>query len=279
MSDIRKIKIPYHPCMDEGAHSKIARLHLPVAKKCNIKCGYCERKIDHNIQRPGTCSSVISPSEALFEAKEFIKEWGDSSIIGIAGPGDPLYNVETFETIKLLNEHVPNIRICLCTNGLKLYESIGFLVEAKVKHVSITINGIDAGIVKKIHPFIHSDGFKIVGKKAAEILITNQLKAIESAVSNGIFIKINSVVIPGLNDFHLMDVAKKVSEIGAGIMNPMPLIPAGKFRDIKRPTSNFMDSIYNGCGKYIEVFKKCRQCRADARGIPGKENCRWKKTA
>jgi len=35
-----------HPCFNEKAHFSTARIHLPVAPKCNIQCNFCNRKID-----------------------------------------------------------------------------------------------------------------------------------------------------------------------------------------------------------------------------------------
>ena len=33
-----------HPCFDKEAKLKYARIHIPVAPKCNVQCGYCNRK-------------------------------------------------------------------------------------------------------------------------------------------------------------------------------------------------------------------------------------------
>ena len=51
-----------HPCFDKEARHKNARVHLPVAPKCNIQCNYCNRKFDCvNESRPGVTSSVLTP--------------------------------------------------------------------------------------------------------------------------------------------------------------------------------------------------------------------------
>ncbi len=52
-----------HPCFNEEAKHTSARVHLPVAPKCNIQCNYCNRKFDCvNESRPGVTSSVLAPS-------------------------------------------------------------------------------------------------------------------------------------------------------------------------------------------------------------------------
>ena len=52
------------------------------------------------------------------------------SVVGIAGPGDPLANPErTFRTFDLIAESCPDVTLCLSTNGLALPDHIERLVE------------------------------------------------------------------------------------------------------------------------------------------------------
>lgn len=277
-----KIEFPKHPCMNEKLHSKIARMHLPVAPLCNTSCGYCERGCRSSIeecQMPGVCEKIVSPAEAVNFVTPFLNKYGKNSIIGIAGPGDPLANEETFDTISLLKENFPDIRLCLCTNGLNLPDNISRLKASGIKHMSVTLNGISPEIVNKIYRYIKLDGKKVMGTDASVTLIRNQLKGIEMAVQAGLFVKVNTVVIPAINDFHLVEIAKKSADLGAGIMNIMPLIPGGMFKYYRRPTTQEMQQHYQDCGEFISVFKKCKQCRADAVGIPGEMEGKCQRTA
>ena len=45
-------------------HSKVGRIHLPVAPRCNIRCRYCERKVGESYHslRPGVAYRTIGPS-------------------------------------------------------------------------------------------------------------------------------------------------------------------------------------------------------------------------
>jgi hypothetical protein len=68
-----------HPCMDNKSHDTIARLHLPVAPKCNILCRYCERQVcPSNIHDvfPGISASILTPLQALKKTEDFLKKWG-----------------------------------------------------------------------------------------------------------------------------------------------------------------------------------------------------------
>ena len=121
-----KAMLETHPCYAEGAHQKFARMHLPVAPKCNIQCNFCNRRYDcTNESRPGVTSEVLTPEEAV-EKVRYVKEKVQClSVLGIAGPGDPLANEETFETFALLKKTFPEMTLCMSTNGLVLPRNCG----------------------------------------------------------------------------------------------------------------------------------------------------------
>ena len=261
-----------HPCMSHIAHNQVARLHLPVAPKCNIKCKYCERSVcPSNINEicPGLAEKIFTPIEALIKAHSFIDKWGGGSIVGVSGPGEPLANSESILTLKLIRKVYPDIKLCLCTNGLTLPEHMGDIFDLNIKHLSITINAIDPKITSKIYSWVKKDGIRYDGEEGARILLENQLQGIQMAIEKGIIVKINSVVIPGINDHHIKEISKKVAQMGCRIHNLMPLISRGDFSHILSPSEALMDSLRNESKPFINVFGKCTQCRADAEGIPG----------
>ena len=54
-----------HPCYTCSG-KQYARIHLPIAPKCNIQCNYCVRKYDcPNESRPGVTTEILSPQEAF----------------------------------------------------------------------------------------------------------------------------------------------------------------------------------------------------------------------
>ena len=84
-----------HPCFNAEAKQKYARVHLPVAPRCNVQCNYCNRKYDCcNESRPGVCSTLLSPVQALKYLQALNGKIPDVSVVGIAGPGDPFANPE-----------------------------------------------------------------------------------------------------------------------------------------------------------------------------------------
>jgi nitrogen fixation protein NifB len=260
--------------MDDRVHDKIARIHLPVAPKCNIRCLYCERKyssLNTLTSGPGTAARIISPREALKKTGAFLEQWGVESIVGIAGPGDPLSNRETFETLGLIRDRHPTVKLCLCTNGLNLPDSLSALKQLNVQHLTVTINGVKPDIVAQIQPRVRKGRQCLGGKDGAQLLIRNQLEGLEKAALLGMFVKVNTVVLPEINGHHVGNIARTVADSGACVYNPMPLIPRGLLKHMTRPSQSFMKELRKRCAAILPVFSKCKQCRADAAGIPGKE--------
>ncbi|GBE55668.1 feMo cofactor biosynthesis protein NifB [archaeon BMS3Bbin15] len=267
-------KVKNHPCYSKEAHSKFGRIHVPVAPKCNVQCNYCVRKYDcANENRPGVTTRVISPDEAMQTIEQAVKMEPRIRVLGIAGPGDPLANTATFETLVKTKEEFPYLTRCLSTNGLALPERIDELDRAGITTLTITINAVDPEIGKKIYSFVRYDNKTYRGREAFEILSKNQLAGLKEASKRGMVVKVNSVLIPGINDKHLVEVAKVVRELGAYTMNVMPLIPQGNFKDIPPPTAEEVNRIRDGCEAVINQFRNCIQCRADAIGVPGEEGC------
>lgn len=67
------------------------------------------------------------------------------------------------------------------------------------------------------------------------LLIERQLAGIREAKKRGIAIKVNSILIPGVNDRHLKLVALAVKEAGAYMMNVIPLVPQAGFALLPPP--------------------------------------------
>ncbi len=220
---------------------------------------------------PGLSAALLSPRRALAKTRDFLRRWGDNSVVGVAGPGEPLANPETLETFKLIRQEYPGIKLCLCTNGLNLPEQCEELGALGVQHLTVTVNGFDHSIIARIQPIVTKDGHTYEGQHAADLLIQSQITGLEAAVEAGMVVKVNCVVVPEINGAHVTAVARRVKDLGARVFNPLPLIPRGLFRTMQRPDHGYMTRLRNECSRIIPVFSHCKQCRADAEGIPGKE--------
>ena len=281
MPDDIQAKIHNHPCYSEGAHHHYARIHVAVAPACNIQCNYCNRKYDcSNESRPGVTSERLTAEEAAKKVMYVGGEVQRLSVLGIAGPGDALANPgKTFETFKLVREKAPDLKLCLSTNGLELPKFVDEMVKYDIDHVTVTINSVDTTgeIGSQIYPWIFYNNKRYYGKEAAKILLERQLEGMRQCVEKGILIKANSVLIPGINDKHLPEVAKKLKEIGVFLHNIMPIISEPEYGTkfaldgVPSATDREQMEAQEACGMDMKLMQHCRQCRADAVGLIGED--------
>lgn len=245
---------------------------MPVAPKCNIQCRYCIRKYDcANETRPGVTSRVMSPGEA-FERIQLLADRSDSlSVVGIAGPGDPLANDETFEFLAALKRYLPHMIACVSTNGLALPERLNDLISVGVSSLTVTVNAVTPKTADKIYAWTTKDGKRSYGWSAMERLVNNQWSGIISAVTSGLLVKANTIYIPGINDYEIPVIATRLGNIGIKTMNLMPLIPQAEFASLQRPDCAQLDSMRAECERHVPQMRHCKQCRADAFGLLGED--------
>jgi nitrogen fixation protein NifB len=216
---------------------------------------------------------VITPEEAMERVRFVAKKDPRLRVVGISGPGDPLSSEVTFETLRQVQEEFPHLTRCLSTNGLLLPQKISCLKDVGVTALTITINAVDPEVGSQIYSFVNFENKTYRGKKAFEVLSHNQLTGLREAADAGIVVKVNSVYIPGVNSEHLAEVAKKVRDLGAYIMNIMPLIPQGKFAHVPAPPLKDIQRVRRSCEGILFQLHNCVQCRADAVGVPSEEAC------
>lgn len=221
-------------------------------------------------QRPGVTAGILNPEEALRRVKEALTLCPEITVVGIAGPGDALATDAALETFRLVHQEYPHLILCLSTNGLLLPEKIYKLIEVGVRTITVTVNAVDPEIGAKVISHIVLNGVVYTGTEAAKALISRQLEGIRLANELGAVVKINTVLIPGVNDTHIEAIAKAVKEAGASIYNIIPLIPQHEFANFPAPDCQQLNIARAAAEKYLPVFRHCQHCRADACGIPGK---------
>lgn len=263
-------KTKTHPCFSCDSAHKYARMHLPIAPKCNVSCNYCLRKYDcPNESRPGVTTEVLSPTEAFAKYKYVKSKMPNLKVVGIAGPGDSLANFdETSKALKLIREYDPEVTFCLSTNGLMLPFYAQELIDLGVTHVTITINGIDPKITAKVYKYVDYLGVTYTGEEGTKILLNNQLSGLKYLSDRGIVCKINIVMLKGVNDHHIEAVTKRVKELGATITNIMQMIPVkgSAFENMPLVSNKEIMDLRKKCGEHISQMYHCKQCRADAIG-------------
>ena len=265
------MNIDHHPCFNPGACKDFGRVHLPVAPACNIQCNFCNRKFDCvNESRPGVSSSILTPDQAMAYLEEVMAAKPNTSVVGIAGPGDPFANpVQTMETLGKVRAAYPDMLLCVASNGLNIGPYLDELAELAVSHVSITVNAVDPGIGEKVYSWVRHNKRTLGPERGARLLLDSQIEAIRGLKARGIIVKVNTIVLPGINDHHIEAVAEKMAELGVDIFNCMPYFPnaGSNFSHLKEPSARQIKKLRQAARKHIPQMSHCKRCRADAVGL------------
>ena len=264
-----------HPCFSKEAHKKYGRVHLPVAPRCNIQCNFCNRKYDCiNESRPGVTSSVLTPQQALAYLDNVIARRPEISVMGIAGPGDPFANPdETMETLRIVRKKYPKLMLCVASNGMGIGPYIDELADLKTSHVTITMTAIDPAIGAKIYSWVRDGKRPLRGEEGAAVLLSRQIEAIVRLKQRGVVVKVNSIIIPGINDEHIPEIAAKVGALGADLMNCMAMVPVkgAVFEEVAPPDNLMTARVRLQSERHLPQMTHCARCRADAVGFIGED--------
>ncbi|MDR1024198.1 MAG: radical SAM protein [Treponema sp.] len=288
-----------HPCFSGEANVNRGRIHLPVSPACNIQCRFCKRVFNKAAppresapresapeesaqresggaagweQRPGVSARLLRPEEAPDLVRRALELCPEITVAGIAGPGDTLATGHALETFAVIHREFPRLINCLSTNGLLLERYADDLFRVGVRTVTVTVNAVDPLILDKICSQVIVDGKTYKGPEGAAILIEAQKRGIRRAAALEILIKINIVFVPSINGDHIGDIARTAAECGAGIVNIIPLIPQYEFAGFPAPDCVELARARTAAENYLPVFRHCQHCRADAVGVPGRED-------
>jgi nitrogen fixation protein NifB len=269
------MKYQDHPCFSEGARHRAGRIHLPVAPACNMQCNYCNRDFECvNESRPGVSSTILLPWQAADYLDEVMDRIKNIAVVGIAGPGDPFANPEqTLVTLHLVRERHPAMMLCVATNGLALADYVDELADLKVSHITVTVNAVDPAIAEKIYAWARLKSKVYRGSDAARVILEKQQEAIRRLKAKEITVKINTVIIPGINDDHVVEIARQMADMKADIFNAIPMyhVAGTPFANIAPLAHEKVDGLRKAAGLYLPQMSHCSRCRADAAGMIGEK--------
>jgi nitrogen fixation protein NifB len=135
--------------------------------------------------------------------------------------------------------------------------------------VTITVNAVDPEVGRKVYSWARDGKVLYRGLQAAELLLERQLAAITALKSLGVTVKVNTIIIPGINDHHVGDVARKMAALGVDVLNLMPVYPNTDtpFADIPEPLPAQMALLREEAEEFLPQMRHCTRCRADAVGL------------
>ena len=264
-----------HPCFHPHSKAKCGRVHLPVADKCNVQCNFCNRKYDcANESRPGVTSRLMTPQESVEYLAAALAREPRITVAGIAGPGDPFANPEaTLETIRLVRKRYPAILLCVASNGLNVAPYVDELAKQQVGHMTITVNAVDPAVGEQVYAWVRKHPRVYRPADGAKVLLESQIETIRRLKAAGIMVKVNTVVIPGINDDHVADIALEMSALGVDVLNCMPLKPTADtpFESIAEPDGDLMAKVRRTAAHFLPQMYHCTRCRSDAAGMLGED--------
>jgi GTP 3',8-cyclase len=156
--------------------------------------------------------------EEMFRISKIASEMGISKI-RITG-GEPLVRKGIIDFIKKL-KNLPEIKeVCITTNGIYLEEYIDDLVNAGLDRVNISLDTMKDDVFKAIT--INGNLKKVIN-------------GIEKCLEKGLKVKLNTVIIPGINDLEIMDFVRLTEEkpLDVRFIELMPIGEGKKYKPIK----------------------------------------------
>lgn len=170
------------PLMIDEHGRRIRKLRVSLLDACNFRCFYCMPED----QRFMPSSRWMSPEE-IARICSILTDYGLEQI-RVTG-GEPTLRRD-FETIMSALSEIPLQKLGLTTNGFKLGQFLDFLKTTQCHHINISLDSLTREGFAKISRY---DGFDEV------------YRTILSAKNMGFNVKLNVVLMKGINDHELMD--------------------------------------------------------------------------
>jgi GTP 3',8-cyclase len=173
-------------------------LRISVTDRCNFRCRYC---MPEELFGP---EFSFLPKEKLLTFEEIVRlaqifaELGVSKI-RITG-GEPLLRQDIVKLVHMLAKIEPIQDLALTTNGVLLTKLAGPLKKAGLKRINVSLDTLRDETFHKLNSRNYS--------------VHHVLEGIDAAKEAGLKVKVNMVVIKGVNDSEIVEVARYFRERG-----------------------------------------------------------------
>ncbi|MCH9034857.1 MAG: GTP 3',8-cyclase MoaA [Planctomycetes bacterium] len=195
----------------DGCGRTIDHLRMSVTSACDLRCLYCSPDGQANVG----CTTGTLTDEQRIEFVRFLHERHGLTRVRITG-GEPLLYRGVVRLVAALRQAVPDVELAMTTSGRLLYQRGFDLFQAGLDRLNISLDSL------RPERYRHITGTDIEGV----------LRGIESAKSVGFrSLRINTVVLRGVNDDEIVDLAAWALTRGLEIrfLEAMPIGPATAF--------------------------------------------------
>jgi cyclic pyranopterin phosphate synthase len=195
-------------------------IRVSLTDRCNLRCTYC---MPHDF-------AAWMPSDELLTTEELMKVLEIGVSLGIEEVrltgGEPLLRPDIVDIVARINSLPNPAKLSLTTNGIRLAELAQPLKDAGLERVNVSLDTLDAERFKKM---TYRDRFDDVMKG---------LKAARDAELAPV--KINTVLMPGVNDDEAVSLVKWALEEGFKLrfIEQMPLDAGGVWDRLTMKTAD-----------------------------------------
>ena len=171
--------------MKDKFNREIDYLRISLTEACNLRCIYCMPEGDVCFKNDKGLTDD--------EIKYLIDIFGDIGLkkIRFTG-GEPLLRKNIVELVLKAKEKEIG-KIALTTNGVLLPKYLDELINAGLNEINISLDSLKEDVFKKI-----TRGGNLI----------SVVESIKKAVNKGIKVKINAVIVKGINDNEFLDLCK-----------------------------------------------------------------------
>ena len=156
-------------------------LRISIVDKCDLRCTYCMPEDQHFLKR----EELMTREEIVTIARLFVERHGITKI-RLTG-GEPLVRPDAVDIVRDLVK-LP-VKLGLTTNALTLHKHLDGLIDVGLRSLNVSLDTFDAERFRKI---TRRDGYDVVWAN------------IQEAHRRGLRVKLNMVVMRGVNDDELL---------------------------------------------------------------------------
>ena len=157
-------------------------LRISLTDNCNLRCFYCMPDESYDFT---PASRLMQTDEILSLTQTFVTEGVKK--IRLTG-GEPFVRKDAAQIIEGLSK-LP-VELSITTNGTRIHEFLDTLERSNIKSINVSLDTLDR------------DKFMLVTRRD---LFEQVMRNIQLLLSKGLEVKINMVVMKGLNDHEIND--------------------------------------------------------------------------
>jgi cyclic pyranopterin phosphate synthase len=198
-----------HPLVD-GFGRRVTDLRISITDRCNLRCTYC---MPEEGMRWLPRDELLTYEEQAHIVRVCVERYGFESV-RVTG-GEPLVRAHLTRLIEMLAPL--GVDIAMTTNGVKLAEAAHDLAAAGLKRINVSLDSLQP------------NAFLALTKRDD---LARVLEGVDAALDAGLDpVKINCVVMRGVNDHEIVDLAAYGREKGVGVrfIEFMPLDAQGEW--------------------------------------------------